>query len=252
MSDTSIKHEGEASLTMMAPRRPMTALSSEVRMDSSRILVVDWIPAFRAGLIHWLSQEPDLVGCGEADSIAAARLAVAASHPDLVLVDLKLPDGDGLDLLREWTDGQAVVRALVFSDLDEEVYAHRALRAGARGYIMKHADRDQVLEAIRMVLRGKVFLSGSVAAQLPDHLFPDPLGSTPELARLSDRELQVFRLLGSGVRTAEIAKRLKLSPKTVETHREHLKDKLGFRSGTALVRAATLWVDKGIAPASSP
>jgi DNA-binding NarL/FixJ family response regulator len=218
-------------------------------MNKSRILVLDPIPVIRAGIVHWLTRVPDLTCCGEADSLAAARDAAVAARPDLVVLDLDFPDGEALELVREWAEAQPMIRTLVFSAREEEVYAHRALRAGARGYLMKRESRERVVEAIRAVLRGQVHVGRAVKAHLVDHLFPDPSQPASALDCLSDRELEVFRLLGLGHRAGEIARRLRLSPKTVETHREHLKEKLGYSNGAALVTAATLWAEKGTAPA---
>jgi DNA-binding NarL/FixJ family response regulator len=170
---------------------------------------------------------------------------VAELRPDVVLLDLRLPDGDGMDLIRELSETHPQTRIIALSQLDEDTYAHRALRAGARGYVMKSEATETALSAIQTALRGETYVSRRVAARLTQNLFPDPASSSPELARLSDRELQVFQLLGSGSSTREIAERLKISPKTVETYREHLKEKLRLSDGATLIRAATLWVEKG-------
>ncbi len=214
-------------------------------MNKTRILVVDDHPFFRSGISQWLHQQPDMSCCGEADSLATARRAIADFRPDIVLLDLRLGDGDAFDLVHELGQSHPGVRIIVLSQYDEDTYAHRALRAGARGYIKKSDATETVLTAIHTVLRGEVYVSRHVAARLVQNLFPDPMVREPALARLSDRELQVFQLLGSGSGTREVAERLKISPKTVETYREHLKDKLGLPDGVALLRVATLWVEKG-------
>ena len=214
-------------------------------MNKIRVLIVDDHPFFRAGIIEWLDLQPTMECCGEADSIPTARKALADLHPDIVLLDLHLRDGDGMDLLRELAETDPTVRTIVLSQHDEDVYAHRTLRAGARGYIMKSEATEVVATAIQTVLRGEVYVSRPVAARLLHNLFPDSVSREPDLARLSDRELQVFQLLGSGCAPREIAERLKISPKTVDTYREHLKDKLRLADGTALTRAATHWVERG-------
>jgi DNA-binding NarL/FixJ family response regulator len=214
-------------------------------MNKTRILVVDDHPFFRSGIAHWLNRQTTLTCCGEADSVATARQAVAALQPDCVLLDLRLGDGDGLDLLRELTQAYPAMRFIAVSQHDEDAYAHRALRVGARGYIMKSEATEKVLEAIETVMSGKVYITRSVSARLMQNLFPDPATTAPMLASLSDRELQVFQLIGVGYSTREIAERLKLSPKTVETYREHLKDKLQLRDSTGLTRAAIVWVETG-------
>jgi DNA-binding NarL/FixJ family response regulator len=214
-------------------------------MSKTRVLVVDDHPFFRTGVSRWLNQQPTLACCGEADSAAAARRAVAELRPDIILLDLRLGDGDGLDLTRELAEAYPDTRIIALSQQDEKVYAHRALRAGARGYVMKSAATETLLAAIQAVLGGQVYVSRPVAARLLHNLFPDPASTAPELALLSDRELQVFQLLGAGCGSRDIAEQLKISPKTVETYREHLKRKLGLPDGPALLRAAALWVEKG-------
>jgi DNA-binding NarL/FixJ family response regulator len=214
-------------------------------MSTTRVLIVDDHPFFRSGLANWLNQQDDLTSCGEAGSMEATRGAVEVLRPDVVLLDLRLGDEDGLELLRELSENHPGIRVVVVSQSDEQTFAHRALKAGARGYIMKSEATDTVLEAIQTVLRGEVYLSRSISARILHKLFPDPASSSPDLARLTDRELQVFQLLGSGNSTREIAERLKISPKTVESHREHLKDKLCLPDGVALTRVATIWVEKG-------
>lgn len=219
----------------------------------SRVLVVDDHAFFRSGIANWLNQQSNLICCGEAASVAAARVAVAELRPDIVLQDLGLGDGDGLELTRELSEAHPSIRIIVLSQHDEATYAHRALQAGARGYIMKSEATEVVLAAIETVERGEIYLSRAAAGRLLHNLFPDPASKTTGLARLSDRELQVFQLLGSGCPPREIAARLKISVKTVDTYREHLKNKLGLTDGGALLRAATLWVEKGDwTPAKSP
>jgi DNA-binding NarL/FixJ family response regulator len=214
-------------------------------MNTIRVLVVDDHPFFRAGIVRWLNEQPTLACCGEAPSVAAARRAVAGLQPDIILLDLRLGDGDGLDLARELSETHPAARIIVVSQNDEKAYAHRALRAGARAYIMKSEATEVVLTAIQTVLRGDIYLSRRADARLLQNLFPDPASKGQELARLSDRELQVFQLIGVGCAPREIADRLKISPKTVDTYREHLKNKLSLPDGAALLRMATLWVEKG-------
>jgi DNA-binding NarL/FixJ family response regulator len=213
--------------------------------QKARVLVVDDHPFFRRGIVQWLNQQESVSCCGEAESVAAARVGLAELKPDVVLLDLHLQDGDGLDLTSEIVDNHPEVRIVILSQRDEDVYAHRALRAGARGYVMKSEATETVLAAVETVLRGELYVSRPVAARALHKLFPDPLASRPELARLSDRELQVFQLLGSGCPNREISATLKISPKTVETYREHLKQKLHLADADALVQAATRWVNEG-------
>lgn len=214
-------------------------------MKKTRVLMVDDHPLFRSGLGFWLNQQADLCCCGEAESMASARAEVARLEPDVVLLDLRLGDGDGLDLARELRETHPQVRVVALSQNDEQLYAHRALQAGVRGYVMKSEATEVLHAAITAVVAGEVYVSRPVAARLLHNLFPDPTASQRDLAHLSDRELQVFQLLGSGLGTRQIADRLKISTKTVDTYREHLKDKLRLDDARALVAAATRWVEEG-------
>jgi DNA-binding NarL/FixJ family response regulator len=217
-------------------------------MNPIRILVVDDHPFFRAGVVAWLHQQQGLACCGEADSIASGQTLLSELKPDLVLLDLDLPDGDGLELATETARTHVGIRIILLSQADERMFAHRALRAGARGYVMKSEPTSHLLAAIETVMRGDIYVSRAVSAQLLHHLFPDPCSKAPDLDRLSDREIQVFQLLGAGYRSVEIAEKLRISPKTVDTYRENLKQKLSLTDAEALVRAATRWVQKGELP----
>ena len=214
-------------------------------MKKISVLVVDDHPFFRSGLIQWLNQQELVSSCAEAGSVAEARMAVEEAEPDVILMDLRLGDGEGLELTRELAPEHPEIRIVALSQFDEDLYAHRALQAGARGYLMKSEATESVLAAIRTVMRGEIHLSHVMAAKLLQNIFPDPNSNSVDLAKLSDRELQVFQLLGAGRSTVEIAGHLKLSPKTVETYRENLKKKLALPDGAALLRAATLWSEGG-------
>jgi DNA-binding NarL/FixJ family response regulator len=214
-------------------------------MNNVRILVVDDHPFFRKGVVAWLEQQPGFQVCGQAGSLAEARHAIAQFAPAVLLLDLHLRDGEGLDLLPELADKHPELRTIVLSQCDEDAFAHRALRAGARAYVMKSEATEVLLLAIHAALRGDVFVSRSVSARLLDNLFPDLAAKNPNLARLSDREIQVFQLLGSGSSNREIAVTLSISIKTVETHREHLKEKLLLPDAEQLIRAARHWVRSG-------
>ena len=214
-------------------------------MKKIRVLIVEDHPFFRSGLAQWLNQQERVTCCGEAGSLDDARKAVVETQPDVILMDLRLGDGEGLDLIAEITQTHPQIRSVALSQFDEDIYAHRALQAGARGYLMKSEATESVLAAIQTVMEGGIHLSPHMAAKLLQNIFPDPASCSLNLARLSNRELQVFQLLGGGLSTIEIGKHLKLSPKTVETYREHLKDKLGLADAPALLRAATLWVESG-------
>ena len=214
-------------------------------MKKIRVLIVEDHPFFRSGLAQWLNQQEKVTCCGEAGSLTDARKAVVKTRPDVILMDLRLGDGEGLDLIAEITQAHPQIRSVALSQFDEDIYAHRAMQAGARGYLMKSEATESVLAAIQTVMEGGIHLSPGMATKLLQNIFPDPASRSLSLARLSNRELQVFQLLGGGLSTIEISKHLILSPKTVETYREHLKNKLGLGDASALLRAATLWAESG-------
>lgn len=210
-----------------------------------RVLVVDDHPFFRTGIIQWINQQIELTCCGQAESVAQARKVIEETKPDIILLDLHLPDGDGLDLCMELTQNVQGPRILCLTHRDENTFAHRALRAGARGYVMKSEATETVLAGILTVMKGEIFVSRQVAARALHNLFPDPASSSPDLAKLSDRELQVFQLIGAGCGNREISETLKISPKTVETYRERLKEKLHLADANALAKSAVHWVEHG-------
>lgn len=214
-------------------------------MKKIRVLIVEDHPFFRSGLALWLNQQQEVTCHGEAGSVREARQLVADSPPDVILMDLRLGDGEGLDLIAEIARTHPRIRCLALSQFDEDVYAHRALKAGARGYLMKSEATEAVLSAIETVMKGGIHLSPRMAVRLLQNMFPDPVSRTLDLSKLSDRELQVFQLLGGGMSTIEIGQHLKLSPKTIETYREHLKNKLALADSPALLSAATRWVESG-------
>jgi DNA-binding NarL/FixJ family response regulator len=206
------------------------------------ILLVDDHPVLRESLSLRIRQEADMDVCAAVGSKDHAITAVREYHPDLVIVDLNLPDGHGLDLIRDIRAYDPKVRLLVFSMHDEHLYGERALRAGAQGYVMKSESPDVVMHAIRGVIGGRLAVSDSLAQKV----LASKTGRTNEITspmeQLSDRELQVFRLLANGVSTKQIAGRLRISIKTVETHRAGIKQKLGIGSATELVAAASRWL----------
>lgn len=198
-----------------------------------RILIVDDHPVVRAGLWATISRESDLSVCAEAGTLAEAAGRILEETPDLLLVDLDLADGNGLDLVREALAARPGLPCLVLSMHDEEVHAGRALRAGARGYLMKSASPEVLLASLRAVLAGEIAVSEKVKARLLQrHAEEDPAGG--ELDALSEREREVFRELGQGTAMRAIAVKLCLSVKTVETHVAHIKRKLGVRGAVEL------------------
>jgi DNA-binding NarL/FixJ family response regulator len=211
---------------------------------AARILIVDDHPVVREGLGVRLARQPDLVVCGEAAGVAEALALVETTDPDVAIVDIALSDGDGLDLIHRLRSRHARVRVLVWSMYPEALYAERALHAGAMGYVNKQEATGRMIEAIRSVLDGRIYLSGSMTDRLLRHATgekgPDAQGSTPD--SLTDHELEVFRLIGEGLTTAEIASRLHRSVHTIETYRQRIKAKLGLRTSAELARAAVEWV----------
>jgi DNA-binding NarL/FixJ family response regulator len=204
----------------------------------ARVMLVDDHPIVRQGLANLIDAESDLVVCAQVESADEAMRVLPDEKPDVVVVDISLGDRSGLELVKDirarWPD----MPMLVLSMHDELLYAERALRAGAKGYIMKQEATEKVMEGIRKVLDGELYVSERMAARLMDQAVnAKPAGTNP-LSRLSDRELEVFTMIGHGLGTREIANKLILSIKTVEAHREHIKEKLSLRSGTELMRYA--------------
>lgn len=208
-----------------------------------RLLLVEDHPVTREGFARLLNFEPDLEVCGQVGTAAEALAAVKATHPDLVIVDISLGGPSGLELLKDIALLHPKLLTMVLSTHDETLYAERAFRAGAHGYIMKSASTEQILAAIRRVLAGKTYLSEPMNERLLSRLgsrfAPD---QTSVVERLSDRELEVFMLIGQGQSTAEIASILNLSPNTVATHRAHIQGKLELASLQELVVRAAQWV----------
>lgn len=213
--------------------------------DSSgcrKIFLVDDHPIVREGLRQVIDQEPDFRVVGEAEDAPAAYAAIAETHPDVVVVDLLLREGDGIDLIKRLQKLDATIPVLVLTMHAESFYAERALRAGARGFLTKEDAGTSIVGAIRRVLNGEVFVSEKVAPGLLQRLLGVGNGEGDSIDRLSDRELQVFELIGKGKATKEIADDLNLSVKTVETYRANIKEKLGLRDATELVRFSIRWI----------
>ena len=207
-----------------------------------RVLIVDDHPIVRQGLALLINREPDLVVCGDAEEAHSALHRIETLKPHVVVVDLSLNGPDGLDLLKSIRMRDANLPVLILSMLDELLYAERALRAGANGYIMKQEATEQVLVALRRILGGEIYLSDRMADKLL-HRFAS--GSSAEahspITDLTDRELEVFRLIGEGHATRQIAEQLRLSVKTVESYQAHIKDKLSLNNGRELVQRAIQW-----------
>ena len=210
--------------------------------------MVDDHPLLRCGLVEMIGKDPGLLLCGEADSPGTTILAVDSDPPpDLVILDLMLGHADGLELIKQIRALRPGILILVISMHSELIYAERALRAGASGFIMKDEPPSEVLAAVRAVLAGGIYLSGRMRVLLSEKgLAPDPFRFLVPQASppLSDRELHVFRLLGAGLATKQVADALHLSVKTIETYRENLKIKLRLANARELLSAAKQWVDK--------
>jgi DNA-binding NarL/FixJ family response regulator len=220
--------------------------------QAARFLVVDDHPLLRDSLIKLISSEKDIVCCGEADNVADAKRLVQESRPDLLLLDLRLKSGDALDFIKSMKVEHPGLKILVISQHDEMVYAERALRAGASGYVMKENATEEIFSAVRRVLAGELYFSQRVgAAAVRRSLVAKPDASRTGLERLSDRELQVFQLIGASFSTREIAEQFNLSIKTIETHRENIKQKLQLRDAGELARCAESWAADNLLPAGT-
>lgn len=209
-----------------------------------RIYLVEDHPIFRLGLKELIEQEEDLAVCGEAEEIAEALVGIEAEKPDMVIVDVALKGRNGLDLVKTLEEIRPSLPILVLSMHEESIYAERAIRAGALGFIMKHETADKIITAVRSVLAGNVYLSDRMKTVLIGKLArkgaAEPLA--PE-AQLTDREIEVFEMMGRGMTTKEISDALYLSPKTIGTYRERIKEKLGHRNAVEMQRHAVQWVE---------
>jgi DNA-binding NarL/FixJ family response regulator len=208
----------------------------------TRIFIVDDHPIVREGLSLMMNREPDMVVCGEAEEATAALQAIASAKPDFLIVDISLSGPDGLDLLKSIRARYSAMPVLILSMHDESIYAERALRAGANGYIMKQEATEKVLVAVRQILAQKVYVSDRIANRMLQQYIKGSVSeSKSPIAELSDRELEVFRLIGEGHGTRKIAEELHLSVKTVESYQAHIKEKLSLKNGRELVQRAIQW-----------
>ena len=207
-----------------------------------KVFLVDDHPLVREWLTNLINQQPDLAVCGETESAPLALQAIAAAQPEVAIVDISLKDSSGIELIKNLKLSHPDVAVLVLSMHDESLYAERALRAGAKGYIMKRETTRKVIEGIRQILEGKIFVSDSVkealALRLVENKTQTPLSPVEQL---SDRELEVFEMLGQGLGTRQIADALRVSIKTVQAYCARAKEKLNVRSATELLREAIRW-----------
>lgn len=214
----------------------------------NRILLVDDHPLLREGLTRLISNESGMTICGTAGSVQEALAVVETEKPDLVITDLTLPGRNGLELIKDLGATHPEIPTIVLSMHDELFYAERVLRAGGRGYVMKDAAPEHLLKAIRTVLDGGVFASPTVTTHFLQTLSPGKPQSKPSfpLERLTDREMEVFELIGNAKSNHDIACRLGISPRTLDAHRAHIREKLGLGDGNELTRYAIRWVEIGM------
>jgi DNA-binding NarL/FixJ family response regulator len=212
------------------------------RLGKYKILVVDDHPIVRQGLTRLISQEDDIEVCGGADSVSTAMEQVKATSPDLVVVDISLKDSHGIELITQVKAFSDRIKILVWSMFDEKVFAERALRAGAMGYVNKQEPIETVVAAIRRILRGDMHLSAKMTNSVLGRLAGGRAVQEDPIATLSNREVEVFHMIGQGMTTQQIARKLGVSPKTVETHREKVKFKLNLKNAAELNCRAVQWV----------
>lgn len=213
------------------------------KKNQTRILLIDDHPLLRTGIGQLIAQQKDMIVCGEVDDSLKALDAIQETSPDIVILDITLKKMSGIEVLKHIKVRFPKVKVLILSMHDETLYAPRALRAGASGYIMKQEAADNVIAALRKITTGEVYISERMATQMLSRMVggrATPISSPVDL--LSDRELEVFTLLGKGDGTRDIAEKLNLSVKTIESHRAHIKEKLNLKNATELVRHAVQWV----------
>jgi DNA-binding NarL/FixJ family response regulator len=224
----------------------VTETSPAVSRVKSRVFLVDDHAIVRDGLASLINREPDLMVCGDAEEARSAIQRIEALQPDILVLDISLVGPDGLDLLKVIRSRDQRLPVLVLSMHDEAHYAERALRAGASGYIMKHEATEKVLVAIRRILGGDVYLSDRLASKMLHQLVGagTPAPQQSPIAELTDRELEVFRLIGEGHGTRQIAGELRISVKTVESYQARIKDKLSLKNARELLQRAVKWADE--------
>ena len=228
---------GLKDLDMAAPHQAILKARKRIR-----ILLVDDHPMVRERLAEVINREPDLIVCAEAEDRHQAIETIRARHPKLVIVDITLKNSDGVELIKDIHSRWPGLLMLVVSMHDESLYAERVLRAGARGYITKQEATRSILQAIRRVLEGQVFLSETIASQILGRLATSPsAAAVGPVESLADRELQVFELTGRGLNTRQIAQQLHIGVKTVETYRHRIREKLRLERPTELLRSAIAW-----------
>ena len=214
--------------------------------DTIKIVIVEDHPIFRMGMKELINQEKDLQVVGDAETVAGALDIIEKHHPDLVIADLSLKESNGIELVKEIHHKYKHTASLVLSMHDESLHAERCITAGARGYIMKHEASESVVKAIRQIMAGNIYVSPGIMSTILNKFQnkPDRVCESP-LKRLTDRELEIFQLIGQGLSSKEIAVQLAISIKTVGTYRERIKEKLDLKNSGELVRHAVIWVETG-------
>jgi DNA-binding NarL/FixJ family response regulator len=212
----------------------------------TRVLIVDDHPLVRVGLTGLINHQKDMQVCGEAEREEEATAAVEKLKPDIVVLDLMLQHTDGIETIRRWNSLFPELAVLVLSAQDENLYAERVVRAGARGFIDKNQAAEEILTAIRLVRAGKLYVSRQVAARASTGKLAATRTADPDISRLTDRELHIFQLIGSGLENRKVASKLNVSVKTVETHRENIKNKLNLPDSKSLNARALRWVREGL------
>jgi DNA-binding NarL/FixJ family response regulator len=237
---------------MIASAKKQVEKPEAPKPQKRRVLVIDDHPIFRQGIAELINHENDIEVCGEAETMQQALAAMETLNPDLAIVDITLKGANGIELIKSAKIQHPKIPLLVLSMHDESLYAERALRAGARGYVMKQAAPEQVMNAIRRVISGELYVSPVMGDRMIQKLVGGPeAGNGSPVHNLSDRELEVLALIGQGHGTRQIAEELHLSVKTVESHRAHIKEKLNLKTAPEMVRFAVQWVsEQGQAAAS--
>ena len=229
--------------------------ASEKNPVKIRILVLEEHPLLRDGIADYFNSQPDLLVCGEAGNIRDARSEIAKCKPQLLVTALRLGTGDTLEFVKALNSEQPGLLILVYSAFEEEIFAERALRAGAEGFVMKRAPKEELLAAVREILSGNIYVSHDVAMRAFKKLLEsrsehDSARSAIGIERLSDREMHIFFLLGSGLGNSQVARSLNLSVKTIESHRENIKHKLDLSCSRDLVACAKKYVEETFLPAA--
>lgn len=238
-------------MTTAVAKKPKRVLSQDesspttgvtMSLGKKRVFILEDHPIVRQGICDLITQESDMMVCGQADNYKEALETIEKVKPEVVLLDISLNGASGLELLSSLKTHQPNVKVLILSMHDETLYAERALREGAKGYIMKQEATEKVLEAIRHVVKGQIYLSDQMLERVLEKKYAGcPTDASP-METLSDRELEVFRLIGEGISTSVIAKQLHRSIKTIETYRARIKVKLNLKNNMELIRAAMHWI----------